>query len=304
MRIRIAPAAACLVLAASTTTTFAATDFNVANGLLSTAGNWNNGLPTGQEGTVAINAKYDSNIALDGFDVVHTDGTISLGGGLSSMDLGTNTTWVMNGAGASTTGSRGVIVGAGSSFNLITGNADYTTNGSDIRVTGAGASLVVDGGVLAVGDDFFVENGGLFTINGGIVTVADRIYTPFFGDAAAGFEFNGGTTTADTFDLDRASTATFGGTTAGSLELTVELGSGVTLDWLSGSLMELTIAGADQTFYEGLFAANTLQFEGSNAGAFGDNFQVSGSTLSLVPEPSSLALMGLGGLLIARRRRR
>ena len=132
----------------------------------------------------------------------------------------------------------------------------------------------------------------------------DQLLTQNFAGAAAGFFFNGGSTTAENFQLDTAGTATFGGTAAGSLNLLTELGNGVTLNWLTGSQMELTVAGADQIFYEGLFTGGDLQFEGSNAGTFGGNFQVSGETLSLVPEPSSLALLGLGGLCVLRHRKR
>lgn len=302
---RFIPAAACLMIAACATPVIASTIFtnlDAGNNLISTAGNWDNGLPTGQQGTISINAQHDSNFTHSGFNVLHTGGDISRGSGFSSFALGTGTTWVMNGASAAITQARGIDLRDNSSFTLIQGNADLSDNNRDTQVFGAGASLVVNGGTMTIGRDLIVRNGGSLIINGGTVTGIDQLFTQSFASAAAGYFFNGGSTTADNFELDTAGTATFGGTTAGSLNLLTGLGNGVTLNWLSGSLMELTVAGADQAFYEGLYSGGDLLFEGSNAGVFGDNFEVSGSTLSLVPEPSSLALLAMSGACILRRR--
>lgn len=306
MRQRIAPAAACLVLAACATPVFAATLFNNDDGVnsfISNAGNWDNGLPTGQTGTINSNATYDSDVTHSGYDILHTGGDISRGFGFASFRLGENSTYEMNGAGAAIAQARGINVGVGSSFILELGNANLTDNTRDTVVSGAGASVTVNGGTMSIGRDLTVSAGGTFTVNGGTVTGIDQLYTQSFSSSANGFFFNGGSTTADNFQLDKAGTATFGGSTAGSLNLLVGLGNGVTLDWLAGSQMQLNVAGADLAFYEGLYTGGDLLYEGSNAATFGDNFQVSGETLSLVPEPGSLALMGLSGLYILRRRR-
>ncbi len=289
---------------ASAATVF--TNADVANNFVSTAGNWDNGLPTGgNAGTININAGYDSSVVLDGYDVTHTGGNLTRSTGLGALSLGNGTTWVMNGATAATTNTRGLSVLTGSQFTLEDGNADLTNNNTDTQTNGVGSTLIINGGAMTIGRDFIVRNGGVFTVYGGTLSGIDQILTQNFATAAGGINFNGGSTTADNFQFDNpgGNTVTFGGSTVGSLSLLVGLGNGATLNWLPGSLMSLTIAGADQAFYEGLYTANTLRFDGSNADPFGDKFQVSGSTLSLVPvpEPASLTASGLVGLLVLGR---
>ncbi|BDS05180.1 hypothetical protein NT6N_02200 [Oceaniferula spumae] len=56
--------------------------------------------------------------------------------------------------------------------------------------------------------------------------------------------------------------------------------------------------------YEDLWNIGLLQRNGANSGTFTDNFVVNGGTLTAVPEPSSVALLGLGGLALIMRRRK
>jgi hypothetical protein len=187
----------------------------------------------------------------------------------------------------------------------MTSGTGTAATGSNARGTSidTASAMTFNGGSSTFNREIVLTGDGTFTVNGGTVTItagADASQTGFKSSGAAttgGFFFNGGTTVAPDFSLAVARTAEFGGTTAGSLSL-ASLGTNITLDWLSGSLMTLTITGADQTFYENLWTNTTLQYNGANVGAFSDNFQVSGSTLSLVPEPSTTALL-LGGLALA-----
>mgnify|MGYP005844962735 CR=1 FL=1 len=292
--------------AAITTVANAATTFTNAaaiDQLISNAANWDNGLPPGQVGTIAGNAQYDSNVTHTGYNILHTSGDISRGNGFQAFALGVGSAYVMDGPSAAITQARGITLGENSSFTLVEGDADLSDNNRDTQIFGLNSSIIVNGGTLTIGRNLINRNEGTFTVNGGTVTGIGSLFTQNFASASNGWYFNGGSTTADQFRLDTAGTAFFGGTSPGSLDLLVGLGNGVTLDWAGGSRMELTVAGADQAFYEGLYSGGTLLFEGGNGGAFGDTFSVSGSTLTLVPEPSSAALT-LGALALGLLRRR
>ena len=275
---------------------------NFTGGVINST-NWDNGEPTGgDQGIINTNGNWDGTI--DNYDIRHIGGTITPNGfKTSGWSLGTSVTFEVDGGIISST--RGMTLGSGSAFTLTSGTVNYTANGTaDVRANSA--SLEITSGTFDLARNLLIYgNGSSFTITGGTATIGGEIRDNGFGTGNATIQFNGGTTTADSFNFPVAGeSVTFGGSTAGSLELTVALGTVAPLDWLGGSLMELTIAGADQAFYEGLFTSGDLLFEGSNAGSFGDNFQVSGSTLSLavIPEPSALALLA-GGLLVGALRR-
>lgn len=75
------------------------------------------------------------------------------------------------------------------------------------------------------------------------------------------------------------------------------------LNFGTGSTGALTVTGQNQTYYEGLWTAGNLKFNGTNTGAFADHFLVTGATLTVIPEPSSLVLLSIGGICLLRRRR-
>ncbi|NJO56519.1 MAG: PEP-CTERM sorting domain-containing protein [Rhodospirillales bacterium] len=292
----------------------AATLFTNTGGLVTVAGNWNSGLPTGgSTGTININASADSNLStISGYDVVHTGGVFSHTG-LNAVPLTGGTTWLINGASASTnTSFRGFKVEGGSAFTLQSGTVN-TASGRDWPIVGTGASITINGGSANFGRSIVMQGtaGSVFTINAGSANGTGSIGGNNIQDNLITVNFNGGTTTFGNLDLRGDNTFfVFGGITVGTLSATTinsggTFGTNSNLNFLSGTGMSLTVTGADQAFYEGLYTSNRLRFNGSNAAAFSTNFQVSGSTLSLViPEPASLALAGLGGLLILRRGRR
>jgi hypothetical protein len=76
------------------------------------------------------------------------------------------------------------------------------------------------------------------------------------------------------------------------------------LNFTTGSTGSFDVTGWTQTDYETLWTNGNLTVNGGQTGDFSDNFQVTGSTLTTVPEPSSAALLGLGGLALILRRRK
>ena len=76
------------------------------------------------------------------------------------------------------------------------------------------------------------------------------------------------------------------------------------LNFTAGSTGSFDVTGWTTTDYETLWDNGNLTVDNGQTGAFDDNFDVSGSTLTAVPEPSSTALLGLGGLALILRRRK
>jgi hypothetical protein len=277
--------------------------------LIQTAGNWDTGLPTSSNlGTINIDARYISGTTglMTGYFMTQTGGIMTQIGN-ATFNL-TNGSYGLNGgsaefnyAGLGLT-STTFIVDTGTGI----GRPVATARGTSLTT---GSTLTINGGSMTFNREFNVNDTSQLIVNGGSLTIgagATVAQTGFKADAAGagnvGFIFNGGTTTAPDFSLAASRTARFGGSSEGTVSL-ANLGTNITLDWLANSLMTLSITGANQTFYEALWTSTTLKYNGGNMGAFSDNFQVSGTTLSLIPEPSAALLSALGVLGLLRRRR-
>ena len=148
--------------------------------------------------------------------------------------------------------------------NFFLGNSSGDSN----VFTVTGGSVLFDSN-LGIGRD--ESTGNLLTISGGTVNITGTL----------SFDVPGNVN-----DLDDAADGT--------------------LDFTAGSTGSLTVTGLDAAAYEAFYDAGDLTFAGANTETFSDVFQVSGNTLSLVavPEPSSTALLGLGGLALILRRRK
>ena len=239
--------------------------------------NWDTGRPgAGEIGTVNIDASWPTTSSATALDI---SGDLVFGGG-STLTAGTD------------------IVGVNP--NSVTFN-DVTVNvGDDIFTGGGGMGNFIFNAdsVTNVNDDFQANGNGLITVNGGDHTVGDR----FGAQAGSTLNFLGGTVDSGEFNIAGATVNLGGGATleAATLDL-----SGSTFDIASnwtGSLDVSNVADWEATLTG---AGVTLDGVAIDAGNFDDNFIVSGTTLTLaVPEPSSTALLGLGGLALLARRRK
>lgn len=328
--LRVLAIAAAALLGSYASSAGAATIFTTTGGLVSVAGNWNNGLPTGANtGTININASADSNVTLDDYDVVQTGGVFSHTG-LNAVTLGTGTTWVINGAGASTsTGFRGFNVRTGSSFTVENGTVN-TTSGRDWALGDSGSSITINGGTVNFGRSVVMQGiaGAVFTMNGGSATGTGAIGGISIQDTTKTLNFNGGTTTFGTLDVAGDNTFfNFGGSSVGSLTATQlnggTFGANSSFNWLTGTQMTMTLSTVDE-WAATYWGSNRLLFNGNSSTALGLswavasnpaiglgggsywNYNSSTETLSViaVPEPASLAAVGLVGLLILGRVRR
>ena len=185
--------------------------------LVTSAENWDNGLPTaGTSGILAQDATYDSGIALVGYDITQTGGTLTRDGGFQSLVLGEGTVLRLADPAAQISNTRGISVnGSGASLILDAGLADFSENNRDSTVNGTG-TMVINGGSLIAGRHLYVQNGDL-TVEGGTVTVAQDLGSRNF-HPGGNLTLNGGTISATylTFGTDGLG-LNLGGTTPGSL---------------------------------------------------------------------------------------
>jgi|GEM_PF-3169704 len=279
------------------------------SGDIGTASNWSGAtLPTNSAspGTIAIDGTVDGSVTYSGLYIEQSDGDItqnSQGGGGYTFENGS---YLMTGGTWAT--RRGLVVGTSQTFTIDGGTFGVAVpggGGDSLLSINSGGNLNLLSGSVTVSTDNVFNTGGTLTISGGAFTSLGNFGNAGFNGSGGITNFNGGSISLNTVSFAGGTgILNFDGTSSGSVSA-ASLAGNFSLDWFSGSLMSLTVTGANQAYYEGLYSGGDLNFEGSNANPFATNFSVSGETLSLVPEPSSFALLsGLLALgLVARRRR-
>jgi len=255
---------------------------------LNDSANWDNGSPTPTNpGTVNVDASNNGN---QNQTWAGSGSTVTFGGGMTwtaaqdasmpSVNLIVNDATI-NAADDILTQSGSITLNAGSS--VTTGDLFYNNQ--------ANGSITINGGTHVVGTQFGNNNGSSsVTITGGQVTAEDYILT------GGTFTLDGsGTLLSEDATTDVLSTFTSTATIEETWTGIWEVGSFTGTDWRD----LLTGGNANISWFFGATAIDGTVFD--------DNFSVSGggTTLSVIPEPSSLALLGVGfGLMWVMNRRR
>ncbi|XAM00763.1 PEP-CTERM sorting domain-containing protein [Phycisphaeraceae bacterium D3-23] len=231
---------------------------------------------------------------------------------------GTDNGFISNGDTVTYTPGPDLVVNAGSTLTIDGGSTwqQGPTNWTQIN----GGALVLDDGTLTRsgggnlvlafndGDDATVslDNGSSINLGGEL----------WFGHTAA--------LTNQVISLTIGGGSSISATTPGAVGLwfwdTDAAGNDFNLNFISGTEVSSinarvgrrnTAGGSNAVTWETLWDEGILTVDGGNAGSFSDHFTTTGTAgtsdyallSNPVPEPGSLALLGLGGLLIARRRR-
>ncbi|BCX49063.1 fibronectin type III domain-containing protein [Haloferula helveola] len=246
---------------------------NFVSGVLSDAPNWDAGLPVGKWGRVDVDATANTSVVLDGWSVLHTGGSL-IQSGLNPLRLDNGTTWVMEGAGATTSsGFRGFAVAGGSSLTVRQGIIN-TSNGRDWSIRDPGSVITVHGGTVNLGRHLLLSSSGTLVVNGG--TIHGNPSTGDMGVRAISsggtLRFNGGTTTVPRIELSGSgSTLNLGGTSPGSLtaaSFVGPFGSGSTINYMPGSMMSLTVSGEDE-WASAKWADGDLTYNGQGVAELG-----------------------------------
>jgi hypothetical protein len=294
---------------------FAAMAQTFNGGDLDDGANWTGGLPTSGTGTVNTDGSFDTTTPVTGrvWNVNQTGGTITQTVNTTAVDFDGGS-WTQSGGnlnlGRVNFSDFDLILDSGATFN------QQNTNGESLFQTGS--SITVNSGATfngsGNGNDYIRDNSGtsIFTVNGGTVNNLSirGNYTVNLNSGTASFQRILGFTGT----VNMGASGTFTSTSDTRTPI------GWKMDWAVGSTATAATEDADwaETMWDGGFlfynGFNNATIGGSGAtwtevttagGLDGTHsFDYTGQTLSVIPEPSSIALLGLAGLAVYLVRRR
>ena len=192
------------------------------------------------------------------------------------------------------------------SFTMTSGLFDGDAVSSTRVLQFNGGTFDQSGGLINWDGDIQFIGTGAVALNGGTLDIGSQL---LFQRTGSSFDLNGGVFNVNSLELDADnSSLTFksGSTTAVNVSNQLKFdGSGSTVNFEDATgTGSLSINGFDATQYEAWYTAGNLLFGGSNAAAFSSVFDVSGTTLTAIPEPSTLGLLGVStamSLLVRRK---
>lgn len=202
----------------------------------------------------------------------------------------------------------------GGTINIAGGSV---TNATEVNVS-PGGSFEISAGTLN-GGEFESNNNDFVTFSGGTTTLSSQFWIGNNVGTSVAL-VTGGSITANSLNLQsfniagRVGILRFGAGSgsfsAGSVAFNNNADSHI--DFLAGTGGSLTITRASLSTFQGYWDNDNLWFDGQSKTALGGlafadtDFQVTGSTLTVIPEPGSTALLAGAatlGLLLLRRRR-
>ena len=231
--------------------------------------------------------------------------TVQAGANVAALTGGSlgGASYFIDDVGSSLTSSNSGGTNLQTDINL-NGTTNLTLNAGTISwsrmfVLGSTAGLFVNGGTFtqSAGKEFFVQNGGTARVAGG------QFNTELFRgavDATSTFLLSSGSVNVGSLGFNAVNSMEISGGMMTVAAISVWDGQ-IDFTGLGGSL---TVTGYDEADFINEYTQGDLRFFGSNATPFSNNFTVVGDTLTAVPEPGTYAVIGLGLLALAIKRRR
>lgn len=275
--------------------------------------NWTGGLPTSGTGTVSTNGSFDTTTPITGrvWNVNQTGGTITQTVNTTAVGFDGGS-WTQSGGqlnlGIVNFSDFDLTLNSGAVFNQQDTNTQSLFENSSTITVNSGATFNGSGNP----NDYFRDNSGTSSliVNGGTVNGLN---------ARGSYDI---TLNSGILDFRRilGYTGTVNIGTSGTFTSTADTRVTVTMDWTVGSTAIAEIE--DANWAETAWNAGQLLYDGFNntniggsgatwsevtaAGGLGGgaSFDYTGQTLSVIPEPSSIALLGIAGLVVYMFRRR